>query len=123
MGYERNGPVSGIKQKIIQAIYKELGIKSDAYDHGFQRGVYFAGMYENGNDFLCDRISEDKLILKSKFKLGNSYTMSWWKQKAINRYKKLASEEKIKPEVLFYSDAIGISWDDMKLKYLKEVGR
>jgi hypothetical protein len=30
MGYDKNGPVSGIKQKIIQAIFKELGIKGNA---------------------------------------------------------------------------------------------
>ncbi len=123
MGYEKNGPVSGIKQKIIQSIYKELGIKSDAYDHGFQRGVYFAQMYENGNEFLCDKISEDELVLKDKFKNGIQYTMDWWKKKAKNRYIKLYDEGKIKPEVLFYVDAIGISWEKMKELYLSEVGR
>jgi Domain of unknown function (DUF4338) len=123
MGYERNGPVSGIKQKIIQAIYKELGIKSDTYDHGFQRGVYFAQMYENGNEFLCSKIEETDLVLKDKFKQGNDYTMKWWKDKAIKRYEKLYEEGKIKPEVLFYIDAIGLTWEQMKEKYLKEVGR
>ncbi len=123
MGYERNGPVSGIKQKIIQAIYKELGIKSDAYDHGFQRGVYFAQMYENGNEFLCSKIEEKDLVLKDKFQQGNEYTMKWWKDKAIKRYEKLYEEGKIKPEVLFYIDAIGLTWEQMKEKYLKEVGR
>jgi hypothetical protein len=123
MGYERNGPVSGIKQKIIQAIYKELGIKSNAYDHGFRRGVYFAQMYENGNDFLCSKIEEKDLILKDKFVKGNEYTINWWRDKAIKRYEKLYADGKIKPEVLFYVDAIAISWEDMKSKYLKEVGR
>ena len=123
MGYERNGPVSGIKQKIIQAIYKELGIKSDAYDHGFQRGVYFAQMYENGNEFLCSKIEEKDLVLKEKFEKGTEYTMKWWKDKAVKRYEKLYEEGKIKPEVLFYIDAIGLTWEQMKEKYLKEVGR
>ena len=123
MGYEKNGPVSGIKQKIIQSIYKELGIKSDAYDHGFQRGVYFAQMYENGHEFLCDKITEEELVLKDKFKNGIQYTMDWWKKKAKNRYIKLYDEGKIKPEVLFYVDAIGISWEKMKELYLSEVGR
>lgn len=123
MGYERNGPVSGIKQKIIQAIYKELGIKSDAYDHGFQRGVYFAMMYENGNDFLCSKIEEKDLIIKDKFAKGYDYTLKWWKDKAIKRYEKLYDENKIKPEVLFYIDAIGMTWEQMKEHYLKEVGR
>jgi hypothetical protein len=123
MGYERNGPVSGIKQKIIQAVYKELGIKSDAYDHGFQRGVYFSQMYENGNQFLCSKIEEKDLILKDKFAKGNEYTTNWWKDKAIKRYTKLHEEGRIKPEVLFYVDAIGMTWEQMKEHYLKEVGR
>ena len=123
MGYEKNGPVSGIKQKIIQAIFKELGIKGNAYDHGFQRGVYFAQMYENGNEFLCSKIKEKDLILKEKFAKGNEYTVKWWKDKAIKRYEKLFEEGKIKPEVLFYVNAIGMTWEQMKDNYLKEVGR
>ena len=123
MGYDRNGPVSGIKQKIIQAIFKELGIKGNAYDHGFQRGVYFAQMYENGNEFLCSKIEEKNLVLKKKFAEGNEYTIKWWKDKAIKRYEKLFEEGKIKPEVLFYVDAIGMTWEQMKDNYLKEVGR
>ena len=123
MGYEKNGPVSGIKQKIIQAIFKELGIKGNAYDHGFQRGVYFAQMYENGNEFLCSKIEEKDLILKEKFAKGNAYTVKWWKDKAIKRYEKLFEEGKIKPEVLFYVNAIGMTWEQMKDNYLKEVGR
>jgi hypothetical protein len=49
--------------------------------------------------------------------------MDWWKKKAKNRYIKLYDEGKIKPEVLFYVDAIGISWEKMKELYLSEVGR
>jgi hypothetical protein len=123
MGYEKNGPVSGIKQKIIQAIFKELGIKGNAYDHGFQRGVYFSQMYQNGNEFLCSKIEEKDLILNEKFAKGNEYTTKWWKDKAIKRYTKLHEEGRIKPEVLFYVDAIGMTWEQMKEHYLKEVGR
>ena len=123
MGYEKNGPVSGIKQKIIQAIFKELGIKGNAYDHGFQRGVYFAQMYENGNEFLQSKIEEKDLVLKEKFAKGNEYTVKWWKDKAIKRYEKLFDDSRIKPEVLFYVNAIGMTWEQMKDNYLKEVGR
>ena len=123
MGYDRNGPVSGIKQKIIQAIFKELGIKGNAYDHGFQRGVYFAQMYENGNEFLCSKIEEKDLVLKDKFAKGNEYTVKWWKDKAIKRYTTLYNDGRIKPEVLFYVNAIGMTWEQMKDNYLKEVGR
>lgn len=123
MGYEANGPVSGIKQKILGQIFKECGIKATEYHHGFKRGVYFAMMYENGNEFLRNEITEDKLILKDKFKQGTEYINKWWKKHAISRYTKLHDEGRIKPEHLFYIDAIGISWEEMKAKYLSEVGR
>ena len=123
MGYEANGPVSGIKQKILGQIFKECGIKATEYHHGFKRGVYFAMMYENGAEFLRNEITEDKLILKDKFKQGTEYINKWWKKHAISRYTKLHDEGRIKPEHLFYIDAIGISWEEMKAKYLSEVGR
>jgi hypothetical protein len=123
MGYERNGPVSGIKQKILGKIFKECGIKATEYHHGFKRGVYMAMMYENGCEFLRNEITEDKLILKDKFKQGTEYINKWWKKHAISRYTKLHDEGRIKPEHLFYIDAIGISWEEMKAKYLSEVGR
>ena len=123
MGYERNGPVSGIKQKILGKIFKECGIKANQYHHGFKRGVYFAMMYENGNEFLRNEISEDQLVMKDKFKQGNEYIQKWWKKHAISRYTKLYDEGRIKPEHLFYIDAIGMSWEQMKKKYLGEVGR
>ena len=123
MGYESNGPVSGIKQKILSAIFKECGIKATEYHHGFKRGVYMAMMYENGCEYLRNEITEDKLILKDKFKQGTEYINKWWKKHAISRYTKLHDEGRIKPEHLFYIDAIGISWEEMKAKYLSEVGR
>jgi hypothetical protein len=123
MGYESNGPVSGIKQKILGQIFKECGIKATEYHHGFKRGVYMAMMYENGCEYLRNEITEDKLILKDKFKQGTEYINKWWKKHAISRYTKLHDEGRIKPEHLFYIDAIGISWEEMKAKYLAEVGR
>jgi len=123
MGYDRNGPVSGIKQKILTRIFKECGIRADQYHHGFKRGVYFAMMYENGNDFLCSKIEQDKLVIKDKFKRGDEYTILWWKDKAIKRYTKLHEEGRLKPEPLFYADAIGLTWEEMKEKYLQDVGR
>ena len=120
---DKSGPVSGVKQKILGQIFKELGIKSDAYHHGFKRGVYFAPMYENGNDYLCSKIEEDKLIMKPKFVQGDEYTIRWWKEKAIKRYSKLHEEGRLKPEKLFYADAIGLTWEEMKAKFLADVGR
>jgi len=118
-----SGPVSGVKQRILSIIFKELGIKQTEYMHGFKRGVYFAQMYENGNEFLRGEISEDELTIKKKFEEGDDYTVRWWKPKAIKRYIKLYDEGRIKPETLYYMDIIGMSWEDCKAKYLSEVGR
>ena len=122
-GEGASGPVSGIKQKILGQIFKELGLKNSKYHHGFKRGVYFAQMYENGNEFLRNEITEDELVMKDKFIESDTYTMKWWKPKSIRRYEKLHEEGRIKAEPLFYLDIIGMSWEDCKEKYLKEVGR
>tara|TARA_Y100000361_G_scaffold128524_1_gene123499 strand:- start:453 stop:1661 length:1209 start_codon:yes stop_codon:yes gene_type:complete len=118
-----SGPVSGIKQKILTQIFKECGIRATDYHHGFKRGVYLAMMYENGPEFLRSEIEEKDLKMKKKFSEGIDYINKWWKRQAIKRYSKLHDNNKLKPEHLFYIDAIGMSWDNMKNNYLKEVGR
>ena len=123
MGYGTNGPVSGVKQKIIGKIFKECGIKNDTYHHGFKRGVYFAPMYENGNQYLCNKIEVKDLVMKPKFVEGDDYTIRWWKDKAIKRYTTLHTEMRLKDETLFYSNIIGMQWEDCKEKYLKDIGR
>jgi hypothetical protein len=123
MGYGTNGPVSGVKQKIIGKIFKECGIKNDTYHHGFKRGVYFAPMYENGNQYLCSKIEVKDLVMKPKFVEGDDYTIRWWKDKAIKRYTTLHTEGRLKDETLFYSNIIGMQWEDCKTKYLKDIGR
>ena len=116
-------PVTGIKQKILQLIYKELGIKRAEYEHGFKRGCYYADLYQNGKEFLRSEISEDELVLKPKYEQDVDYINNWWKPKAINRYTKLLEQNKIKPEKLYYKDIINTSWEETKEKYLGEIGR
>ena len=116
-------PQTGIKQKIIQMIYQELGIKRAKYEHGFKRGAYYADIYENGRPFLRNEINEDELVMKEKYKLDYDRIINWWKPKAIRRYEKLHKENRLKPESLFYSDIIGMSWEETKEKYLGDVGR
>ena len=116
-------PVTGIKQKILQLIYKELGIKRAEYEHGFKRGCYYADLYQNGKEFLRSEISEDELIMKPKYEQDVEYIKNWWKPKAIKRYTKLFDENRIKPEKLFYKDIINTSWEETKEKYLGEIGR
>ena len=61
--------------------------------------------------------------MKKKYIDDSEYIMNWWKPKAIRRYKKLLSENRIKPEKLFYSDILNTTWEDTKERYLSEVGR
>jgi len=116
-------PVTGIKQKIIQMIYQELGIKRAKYEHGFKRGAYFANVYQNGKEFLRSEINEDELVIRNMFDRDIEYIDSWWKRKAVNRYTKLLEQNKIRPEKLFYSGMINISWEEAKEKYLGDIGR
>ena len=116
-------PQTGIKQKIIQMIYQELGIKRAKYEHGFKLGAYYSDIYENGRPFLRNEINEDELVMKEKYKLDYDRIINWWKPKAIRRYEKLHKENRLKPEQLFYSDIIGMSWEETKEKYLGDIGR
>jgi hypothetical protein len=113
---------TGPKQNVLKRIFKEFDIKPDKYNHGFKRGVYFAGMYENGNDYLCSKIEVKDLILKPKF-IDDTKMIQWWKKHAVSRYTKLYNENRLKNETLYYIDVIGMTWDECKEKYLQEVGR
>ena len=114
---------TGPKNNVINRIFKHLGMKAKDYQHGFKRGVYFADIYENGKEFFRSNIEEKDLVMKEKYKLDYDRIINWWKPKAIRRYEKLHSENRLKPEQLFYSDIIDMSWEETKEKYLGEVGR
>jgi len=114
---------TGPKNNVINRIFKHLGMKAKDYQHGFKRGVYFADIYENGKEFFRSNIEEKDLVMKEKYRLDYNRIINWWKPKAIRRYEKLHSENRLKPEQLFYSDIMDMSWEETKEKYLGEVGR
>ena len=114
---------TGPKQNTINRIFKHLGIKTKDYEHGFHRGVFFANMYDNGLEYLRDEIEDKDLRMKPKFENDIDYIMNWWKPKAVRRYVKLYENNRIKPEVLFYGDIVGKTWEEIKEQYIKEVGR
>jgi len=114
---------TGPKNNVINRIFKYLGMKAKDYQHGFKRGVYFADIYENGKEFFKSNIEEKDLVMKEKYLLDYDRIINWWKPKAIRRYEKLHSENRLKPEQLFYSDIMDMSWEETKQKYLGEVGR
>ena len=114
---------TGPKQNVINRIFRHLEIKPKNYEHGFKRGVYFANIYENGKEFLRSEIKEEDLIMKPKYQQDTDYINNWWKPKAIRRYTKLFDDNRIKPDSLFYSKIIGMTWEEAKQTYLQEVGR
>ena len=116
------GPVTGIKQKILDLAFKTASISPSKYTHGFSRGVYYAPLYENAREYLRGEIGEDKLVRHPRMK-GTESIVNWWRNKAINRYLKVYEESRLKPEILYYNDLIGVSWEDAKKLYLEEVGR
>jgi hypothetical protein len=118
-----SGPVTGAKQRVISKIFSQLGIKSSEYVHGFERGTYYSSFYENTREFLCNKVTESDLKLKPLYAEGKSAILNWWRPKAIDRYKKLKLESKLKGDILYYNDMIGMTYDEAKEKYLNEVGR
>ena len=117
------GPVTGVKQKVINMIFRAVGVKPSNYQHGFKRGIFYADIYENGKEFLRGEIEEKDLKMKKKYSDDSDYIMKWWKPKAIRRYTKLFDEGRLKPEKLFYGDIVGKTWEETKEMYLSEVGR
>jgi len=117
------GPPTGVKQKVINMIFRAVGVKPSNYQHGFKRGIFYADMYENGKEFLRGEIEEKDLKMKQKYIDDSDYIMKWWKPKAIKRYTKLFDEGRLKPEKLFYGDIVGKTWEETKEMYLSEVGR
>jgi len=118
-----NGPVTGIKQKILILIMKKLNIKYADYTHGYKRGVYFAPLYENYKEFLTSKINETELVLNKKLEGDLNSILNWWKPKAINRYLKLYNENRIDNTVLYYNKVAFMSWEETKNSFLKNVGR
>lgn len=118
-----SGPVTGAKSRVLSMIFSKCGIKQSNYQHGYERGVYYSCFYENTKDYLQNKIGDDKLIMKDLYKRDTQAVCEWWKPKAIERYKKLKSENNLKTNIHFYNNMIGMSYEEAKSVYFKEVGR
>ncbi len=119
------GPVTGAKMRVLALIFNTIGIKQSDYVHGFERGVYYSCFYENTKEFLCRKITEDKLVMKPLFKDDTKAILDWWKPKAIERYKKLKADGRLNPEKLFYSKISDpdTNYETAKKLYFSGVGR
>jgi hypothetical protein len=118
-----SGPVTGAKNRVLAMIFKACGIKQTDYMHGFERGAYYSTFYENTKEFLCNKITIDKLVMKPLFKEDTNAILDWWKPKAIERYKKLKAEGRLNPDKLFYNVMAEQSYETSKKLFFDAVGR
>jgi hypothetical protein len=118
-----SGPPTGIKQQILNIIFREVGVSQSKYKHGFERGVYYAVRYENAREFLRGEIQKEDLIPLKKLDKDVDAVLDWWRPKAISRYERLYDEGRLNPNILYYNTLVQMSWEDAKKRYLNDVGR
>jgi hypothetical protein len=118
-----SGPVTNYKTKLLTMIFKASGIKLSDYLHGFPRGIYFSEFYENTKYFLCGRVTESELVMKPLFQESVEQITDRWHKQAINRYKKLKAEGKLKPDRLSYSQLGTMDFETARKTFLDDEGQ
>ena len=93
--------LEAVKQNVLNLIFKYLNIEKKKYASEHRKGLYFASIYENGREFLCNEIKEDALKTAVNFEVD---AFTWWKGKAIKRYSKLHEENRLNGDTLWYDD-------------------
>ncbi len=122
--HSESGPITGVKQRILEIIFRELKIPASTYNHGFERGVYYSCFYENTKDFLCGRITDESTLkLAKRFETDTKGMIDWWRVKALKRYSKLHDEKRLKPEIPYYLRMVDMTYPQAKAEYFSEVGR
>lgn len=102
--------------------YTKLGIDKKLISSAHQRGIYFSPLYDNTREFLRGEIAEADLV--KSFDTSEKYLANLWKTKYANkRIKSLMKQDRVSDEVLFYDDLIWLDWEEVKEKYLSQVGR
>jgi hypothetical protein len=69
------GPPTGVKQKVINMIFKAVSVKASTYMHGFKRGIFYADIYENGKKFLRGEVEEKDLKMRKKYNDDSDYVI------------------------------------------------
>lgn len=106
---------TGPKQKILQLIYGNIGLRPKQVFHGYMRGAYFSPFYKETLDFLKGLTKKANQV---NFNSSVESLVKEWKTRAINRFKELFKNNKVKTSTTFYSDIINQSWDKTLLRYL-----
>ena len=144
------------KTRAINFCYRKLGFKSKDFISEQKRGVYRAPLYKNGDEFLRDEITEDKLIPAHDFSV-EALTEFWrfgsmgdtkvldpeTKKKLGDNQKKINMKRRMKgmvkgqvdswrqdtliqnqgSSVDWYLELGHLNWEQVKEKFLAQVGR
>jgi len=117
--YEKTLKGSHPKARLLGKIYKELSIKT--YENNAPRGVYWCPLYTNTNSFL--RCESEKLGEKLFNNDVESLSDLWKDKYATKRIKKLEQENNVSNDRLFYDDLIDKDWEEVRSKYIINIGR
>ena len=110
------------KNRSLNFAYPKLGIPKQLIRTEHQRGIYFAPLYNNTNEYLRKEIGESELV--KSFDTSEEALANIWKTKyAKGRISMLKKKNTVSYETLFYDDLIYLSWEETKSKYLPQVGR
>jgi hypothetical protein len=110
------------KNRSLNFAYPKLGIPKQLIRTEHQRGIYFAPLYNNTNEYLRKEIGESELV--KSFDTSEEALANIWKTKyAKGRISMLKKKNTVSYETLFYDDLIYLSWEETKAKYLPQVGR
>ena len=110
------------KNRSLNFAYPKLGIPKQLIRTEHQRGIYFAPLYDNTNEYLRKEITDDQLV--KSFDTSEEALAEIWKTKyAKGRISMLKKKNNVSYESLFYDDLIYLTWEQTKEKYLPQVGR
>lgn len=113
--YDKASNSSAPKQKIIQLVFKKLGLKSKDFHHGYKRGVYFSKFYQDSFEFLKGNTND---VGKELFDSSIDGLVTSWKKRAIRHFKTLFNRERVNTHTTFYSNILNFTWEQTLFNYL-----
>jgi hypothetical protein len=110
------------KNRSLAFAYSKLDIPKELIKSEHARGIYFSPLYDKSCEFL--RGDHDGKDMVKLFDTSVEHLSNLWKEKhAKPRIKQLVKKDKVSHESLFYDDLITMTWEEVKEKYLSQVGR
>jgi len=110
------------KNRSLTFAYSKLDIPKNLIKSEHARGIYYCPLYDQTCEFLRGDI--DGKDMKKLFDTSVEALSNIWKEKhAKPRIKQLVKKNKVSHETLFYDDLAIMTWEEVRDKYLVQVGR